>query len=61
MAVVAYYEHRVLEFREVILEPCHGLEVEVVGGLVEQQIVGIAEKRLCKEHTNLLATREVAH
>jgi hypothetical protein len=39
----------------------HGIEVEVVGGLVEQESSWIAEERLREEHTNFLATLKLAH
>ena len=61
VAVVAHYEHRVLKALQVVLEPHHGVEVKVVGGLVEQQVVGVAEQRLCQHHAHLLLCRNVAH
>ena len=61
VTVVAHHEHSVLEFREIILEPCHGVEVKVVGGLVEQQVVWVAEESLGQQDTHLLVTAHVAH
>ncbi len=39
-AVVADHEHGGVELAEVVLQPAGGLEIEVVGGLVEQEDVG---------------------
>ena len=61
VAVVAHHEHGVFKFREIVFEPCHGVEVEVVGRLVEQKVVGVAEKGLGKQHAHLFVTRKVAH
>ena len=45
--------------REVALEPLHRLGVEVVGGLVEQQQVGLLEQQLAQRHPAPLATGQV--
>ena len=44
---------------EVALEPLHALGVEVVGRLVEQQQVGLAQQELAQRHPAPLATGEV--
>ena len=44
---------------EVALEPLHGLGVEVVGGLVEEQQVGLLEQQLAERDPAALATGEV--
>ena len=41
------------------LEPLHGLGVEVVGGLVEEQQVGLLEQQLAQRDAAALATGEV--
>ena len=58
---MTYHKHCILKFREVIFEPSHGVEVKVVGRLVEQQVVGVAEQSLCQKHAHLLVTGKVAH
>ncbi len=58
---MAHHQHRVLKLGEVIFEPGDSLKVEVIGGLVEQQVVGVAEKGLGQQHAHFLVTREVAH
>jgi hypothetical protein len=43
---------------QVLLEPEHGLGVEVVGGLVEEQQVGLLEQQLAERDAAALATGE---
>ncbi len=45
---------------EVLLEPVDALGVEVVGGLVEQQDVGLLEQQAAEGHTAALAAGEGA-
>ena len=56
VTVVAYHEHGLVlvYLAEIVLKPLHGVEVEVVGRLVEQQVVGLAEKGLGEHHAHLL-------
>ncbi len=61
VAVVAHHEHRVLEVRQILLEPCHGFEVKVVGRFVEEKIVGVAEEGFGKQHAYFLVRAHVAH
>ena len=46
---------------EKILEPVDGVEVEVVGGLVEEEGFGVAEECLRQQDADLLAALELAH
>ena len=45
--------------RQVVLQPLHRLGVEVVGGLVEQQQVGLLEQQLAQRDAAALTTGEV--
>ena len=45
----------------VILEPADRFQVEVVGGLIEQQDGGIAKQGLRQQHAHLLAALQFAH
>lgn len=49
-----------VDLAQVVLQPLHGLEVEVVGGLVEQQVVGLAEEGFGEHHAHLLVVAELA-
>ncbi len=46
---------------EEVLEPMDGLEVEIVGGLVEQQRLGVAEEGLGEQDADLLAALQLGH
>ena len=50
-----------LEVAEEVLEPSHSVEIEVVGRLIEEQVVGIAKKSLGKHHAHLLLGWDVGH
>ena len=54
VAVVGDDDDRVLEVDEELLKPVDRVEVEVVGRLVEQQDVGIAEQGAREQHFDLL-------
>ncbi len=61
VTVVADHKHSVFEFRQIVFEPCHGVEVKVVGRFVKQQVVRISEKSLGEKHADFLVTAHVAH
>src|SRR5262245_10956204 len=46
---------------EVILEPVHGIEVEVVRRFVQQQNIGIPEQRLRQKDAHFLPALKLAH
>ena len=49
------------EVGEIVFEPEDGIEVEVVGRLVEEEVVGVAEECLREKDFDLLLTGEVLH
>ena len=59
-AVVAHEEHGAVVGGEEPLEPLDALEVEVVGGLVEEQQVGMAQQQLGERDAHLPPARELA-
>ncbi len=61
VAVVRDGDDRAVVTSEEVLQPVDGFEIEVVGRLVEQQCLGIAEERLCQQHANLLAALQLGH
>src|SRR5712664_765413 len=61
MAVVGNDDEHAFVFAEIILQPVYGIEVQVIGGLVEEQGAGIAEEGLREEHAHFLATLQFAH
>ena len=58
VAIVGDRDDRARVLLEEPLEPGHGLGVEVVGGLVEQQQVGLAKQQAAQRDAALLAARE---
>ena len=61
VAVVRDGDERAFVVVEEILQPVDGVEVEVVGRLVEQQRLRLAEERLRQQHADLLAALQLAH
>ena len=61
VAVVRDDQHRVFVIRQVVLQPRDRRPVEVVGRLVEQQVVGFAEQGLRQQHAHLLLGAQIAH
>ena len=47
--------------KEKIAEPVDGVQVKVVGRLVQQQRLGVAEEGLGEEHADLLAALQLGH
>ena len=58
-AVVADHEHGAAVALEEVLQPAHALQVEVVGRLVEQQQVRLAQEQLGQRDAHLPAAREL--
>ena len=46
---------------EILFEPGDGLEIQVIGRLIEQQNVRVSEKRLCEQHPHLVAPLQFLH
>ena len=61
VAVVAHDEHALFQRTQVFLQPLHGIEVEVVGRLVEQQVVGVSEQRFRQHHAHFFVVRQFRH
>ena len=51
--VVADHDDGALEVQQKVLQPVDGVDVQVVGGLVQQQDVRVAEQRLGQQHLHL--------
>ncbi|MNF74268.1 hypothetical protein D3C84_562960 [compost metagenome] len=61
VAVVGNDDHGAVTRREDVFQPADGVDVQVVGRLVQQQHVGIGEQRLGQQHAQLPARRHFAH
>ena len=53
--VVRNHDQQPVVFAEIILQPVDRIEVQVVGGLVQQQRRRIAEQRLRQQHADFLS------
>jgi len=60
VAVVADEQQGATKIAQQLGQPADGVEVEVVGGLVEQQQIGQRHQRLRQRHALAHATREAA-
>ena len=61
VAVVGDDDEGAVVVVEEVLEPVDGLEIEVVGGLVEEERFGLAEEGLGQQDADLLAALELSH
>ena len=55
------HDHRVFKVPQEALQPGDGLGVQMVGGLVQQQDIRIAEQRLGQQHLHLVIGFQLAH
>src|SRR5206468_11337590 len=53
--------HSAVVTNEKVLQPMNGLEVEIIGGLVEEQRFWISEERLGEENANHLTALQLGH
>ena len=56
ITVVGDRDHCVVEIDQKFLQPCDGIQIQMVGRLVQEQDIGIAEERLGQQDFNLLIT-----
>ena len=61
MAVMRNDDDGVFEIHQIVFQPAHRLDVEVIGRLVQKQHVGIAEERLRQKDAHLLLRIEIGH
>ncbi len=61
VAVVRDDDEAAVVGAEIILEPVDGIEIEVVGRLVEQEDAGVAEEGLSEQDADFLAALELTH
>ena len=61
VTVVADNQHGVFEVRQIVFKPHDGFKVEVVGRLVQQQVIRLSEEGACQQDTYFLLTAHVLH
>ena len=55
------YRLVLVDFAEVVLQPLNGVEVEVVGRLIEQQVLRLSEEGFCQHDAHFLRIRQFRH
>ena len=58
VAIVSYHKQRGSAAREIILKPLNKGEVEMVGGLIEDEHIGVTNEHISQGHTLELSARE---
>ena len=61
VAVVGYGDYRTFVLLQVLFQPVDGLCIEVVGGLVEEQHVGLLEQQAAECHTTAFTTGKMLY
>ena len=61
VTVMADDDDRVVKVQQEVFQPAHGLNVQIVGRLVQQQDIRAAKERLSKQDLDLLAAVEFLH
>ena len=61
VTVVAYHQHRMLKVGEVLFQPSHGLHIQVIGRLVQQQVIRISIESLRQHDTHLFLVVQLTH
>ena len=61
VTVVAYHQHRMLKVGEVLFQPSHGLHIQVIGRLVQQQVIRISIESLRQHDTHLFFVVQLTH
>ncbi len=59
--VVGNHEQRLVASLQEALEPLYHLQVQVVGGLVKYEQIGLSDEHIGQGHTLLLSARQLPH
>ena len=51
----------IVEVDQELLKPADGVQIQMVGRLVQEQDVGVSEKCLCQKDFHLLAAVQIFH
>ena len=61
ITVVGDYDNCILKVDQEILQPGDGIQIQMVGGLVQKQDIRVAEQSLCQQDLYLQAAVQVFH
>ncbi len=59
--VVGYNQNRILIICEVFFQPPYCVQVKIVCGFIQQEIIGLSKKCLGQQHPYLLLSTEIFH
>ncbi len=55
------HDNRIFEINQEVLQPVNGVQIQVVGGLVQQKDIRVAEQGLGQEHFHLDTAVQIPH
>ncbi len=58
---MGYNDNGIVKVDQEFLQPCDGIQIQVVGRLIQKQECRITEKCLCKKNLDLLLHLSVFH
>ena len=58
---MGHHDDRIVEIDQKFFQPCDGIEIQMVGRLVEQQDIRVAKESLSEEYLHLLITVQILH
>ncbi len=61
ITVMGYYNDSIFKIDEEVLQPRNGIQIQMVGGLVQQQNIRVAEEGLGQQHFHLDAAVQIPH
>jgi len=61
VTVMGHHDYRILKINQELFQPCNGIQVQMVGRLVQKQYIRIAEQGLGQQHLYLLGAQQAAH
>ena len=61
VAVVAYHQDSMFKVGKVVFQPGNGFHIQVIGGLIQQEVIGIAIQGLRQHHTYFFLIVQLAH
>lgn len=61
VTVMTHHQYDILIIGQEILQPADGLYIQVIGRLIEQQDIRVAEQRLCKQYPYFQVGGDILH
>ena len=61
VAVMAHHQYSMLKFAQILFQPLYGIQVQVVGRLIKQQIIRVTKQCLGQHHAHFLLTGQLPH